>query len=180
MPTEMKEIIAQAAQRLISEKHIKKLTVKDIAEECQITRQSFYYHFEDIPALFRYILQRDGERLQRKSNRLNDPEEALKHFFHMAINAIPDIRRGMQTNYREELQQLMYEYIYRLLEAEEEKVSLYAGFSSADKKLFLRYHSCALLGILQQWGDKDTDNLDEIVHKLYLLLCSQPPTKNEI
>ena len=180
MPTEMKEIIAQAAQRLITEKHIKKLTVKDIVEECQITRQSFYYHFEDIPALFRYILQRDGERLQRESDKLNDPEEALKYFFQMAINAIPDIRRGMQTNYREELQQLMYEYIYRLLEAEEEKLNLYEGFSSADKKLFLRYHSYALLGILQQWSDKDTEHLDEIVHKLYLLVCSQLPTKNKI
>lgn len=180
MPTEMKEIIAQAAQRLITEKRVKKLTVKDIVEECQITRQSFYYHFEDIPALFRYILQRDGERLQRESDRLNDPEEALKYFFHRAINAIPDIRRGMQTNYREELQQLMYEYVYRLLEAEEEKVNLYAGFSSADKKLFLRYHSCALLGVLQQWSDKDTEHLDEIVHKLYLLVCSQLPTKIEI
>lgn len=180
MPTEMKEIIAQAAQRLITEKRVKKLTVKNIVEECQITRQSFYYHFEDIPALFRYILQRDGERLQRESDRLNDPEETLKYFFHIAINAIPDIRRGMQTNYREELQQLMYEYVYRLLEAEEEKVNLYAGFSSADKKLFLRYHSCALLGVLQQWSDKDTEHLDEIVHKLYLLVCSQLPTKIEI
>ena len=179
MPVEMKEIIAQAAQRLITEKRVKKLTVKDIVEECQITRQSFYYHFEDIPALFRYILQRDGERLQRESDKLNDPEEALKYFFHIAINAIPDIRRGMQTNYREELQQLMYEYVYRLLENEEEKVNLYANFSSADKKLFLRYHSCALLGILQRWSDKDTDHLDEIVHKLYLLVCSQPPQKTK-
>ena len=121
--------------------------MKDIVEECQITRQSFYYHFEDIPALFRYILQRDGERFQRGSDKLNDPEKALKYFFRMAINAIPDVRRGMQTNYREELQQLIYEYLYRLLDAEEEKINLYAGFSSADKKLFLRYHSCALLGI---------------------------------
>ena len=111
MPAEMKEIIAQAAQRLLAEKHAKKLTVKDIVEECQITRQSFYYHFKDIPALFRYILQCDGERLQRASDNLNDPEKALKYFFHIAINAIPDVRCGMQTNYRDEFQQLIYEYI---------------------------------------------------------------------
>ncbi len=175
MPVEMKEVIAQAAQRLIVEKHVKKLTVKDIVEECQITRQSFYYHFEDIPALFRYILQCESERLQREADKLNDPEEALKYFFRMAINAIPDVRRSMQTNYREEFQQLIYEYCYRLLEAGEEKVNLYAGFSRADKKLFLRYHSYALLGILQQWSDEDTEHLDEIVHKLYLLACSPPP-----
>ena len=52
MPTDMKETIAEAAKRLLMEKHVKKLTVKDIVEECQITRQAFYYHFEDIPDLF--------------------------------------------------------------------------------------------------------------------------------
>ena len=46
---DMKEIIAEAARKLILEKKVKKLTVKDIVEECQITRQAFYYHFEGIP-----------------------------------------------------------------------------------------------------------------------------------
>ena len=48
---DMKEIIAEAARKLILEKKVKKLTVKDIVEECQITRQAFYYHFEGIPDL---------------------------------------------------------------------------------------------------------------------------------
>ena len=38
---DMKEIIAEAARKLILEKKVKKLTVKDIVEECQITRQAF-------------------------------------------------------------------------------------------------------------------------------------------
>lgn len=179
MPVEMKEVIAQTAQRLIVENHVKKLTVKDIVEECQITRQSFFYHFEDIPALFRYIFQRNSDQMQQKANRLSDLEEALKYFFRMAINAIPDERRSMQTNYREELQKLIYEYCYRLLVAGKKKVNLYAGFSHADKKLFLRYHSYTLLGILQQWSDEDTEHLDEIVHKLYLLACSPPLIKTK-
>lgn len=49
MSVEMKEIIAESARTLIFEKRVKKLTVKDIVEECNITRQTFYYHFEDIP-----------------------------------------------------------------------------------------------------------------------------------
>ena len=58
----MKQTIAQAAKTLLMEKNVKKLTVKDIVEECQITRQAFYYHFEDIPDLFRWMLERDTER----------------------------------------------------------------------------------------------------------------------
>ena len=62
MAADMKQTIAQAAKTLLMEKNVKKLTVKDIVEECQITRQAFYYHFEDIPDLFRWMLERDTER----------------------------------------------------------------------------------------------------------------------
>ena len=62
MPVDMKEVIAQAAMKLLIEKHAKKLTVKDIVEECHITRQTFYYHFADIPEMFRWILEQQGQR----------------------------------------------------------------------------------------------------------------------
>ena len=57
MPIDMKKMIAEAAWRLLTEKKVRKLTVKDIVEECHITRQSFYYHFEDIPDLLRWVLE---------------------------------------------------------------------------------------------------------------------------
>ena len=57
MAVDMKQIIAQSAKDLLMDKSVKKLTVKDIVDKCHITRQSFYYHFEDIPALFRWMLE---------------------------------------------------------------------------------------------------------------------------
>lgn len=44
MAVDMKETIAEAARKLLMEKKVKKLTVKDIVETCEITRQAFYYH----------------------------------------------------------------------------------------------------------------------------------------
>ena len=51
MPDDRKELIAAAAGRLLLRRDGKKLTVTDIVNECHITRQTFYYHFEDIPDL---------------------------------------------------------------------------------------------------------------------------------
>lgn len=39
MPADMKEAIAQAARTLLTAQHVKKLTVKDLVEQCHITRQ---------------------------------------------------------------------------------------------------------------------------------------------
>ena len=57
MPTDMKRLIAEATQTLLLERHVKKLTVKDIVEECHITRQAFYYHFAGIPELLRWMIE---------------------------------------------------------------------------------------------------------------------------
>ena len=65
MAVDMKEIIAEAAGRLIRERKVKKLTVKDIVEECNITRQTFYYHFEDIPDLLRWVLKKGAEHVMK-------------------------------------------------------------------------------------------------------------------
>lgn len=43
LPVDMKELIAEAARTLLTDHHVKKLTVKDIVEQCHITRQAFYY-----------------------------------------------------------------------------------------------------------------------------------------
>ena len=39
---DMKVIIAEAAKKRVTEKNVKRLTVKDIVGDCGITRQTFY------------------------------------------------------------------------------------------------------------------------------------------
>lgn len=170
MPTDMKETIADAAKRLLMEKHVKKLTVKDIVEECQITRQAFYYHFEDIPDLFRWVLEKISRQFIRKVQESRDDEEMLKYFFLMSINAAPYVRKGLQGSYREELEQLLRQNIRRLFERTIEEKQLYQQYSHSEVKLFLRYHSQAVMGILREWTEEDTRNLDQIVHNIYLLI----------
>ena len=63
MAEDMRETIANAAKTLLFDKKVRKLTVKDIVEECHITRQTFYYHFEDIPDLMAWSLRRNFDRV---------------------------------------------------------------------------------------------------------------------
>ena len=167
---DMKETIADAARRLLTEKNVKKLTVKDIVEECQITRQAFYYHFEDIPALFRWILEKETEQMILDTQMTGDSQEGLRRFFLMAVNASPYIRKGMQSNYRDELEMLVTQYAYHFFERVIEEQDLYRSRTRSEVKLILRYHSHAIMGLLREWTDEDSKNLDEIVHLVYLLM----------
>lgn len=167
---DMKEIIAEAARKLILEKKVKKLTVKDIVEECQITRQAFYYHFEGIPDLIQWSIGKGVDRLLEETRQQDGPEAALKYLFVFAINAMPDVRRGVESNYGKEVEQTLRRGTYELFEKIVEEENLYQNYGRQELKLLLRYHSSAILGLLQDWTPEDTKNLDGIVHEVYQIM----------
>lgn len=170
MAADTKEAIAQAAKTLLHKKNIKKLTVKDIVEECQITRQTFYYHFEDIPGLFRWMLEQDTERTMLETKALDSKEARLRYLFVMAINSLPYIKRGMKGNYRDELELLLSQYIQRIFEQLCDEEGLYQNCTRFEVSLILRYHSQAILGLFRHWTDTDTKNLDQIVCTVFRLM----------
>ena len=56
MPVQVKPMIAEAFIRLSKQKNIDKITVKDLVEACGISRQTFYYHFQDILEVIEWSL----------------------------------------------------------------------------------------------------------------------------
>ena len=48
--------------KLLNAKPLDKITVKDIVEDCGINRNTFYYHFDDIPTLVTRILEDETNR----------------------------------------------------------------------------------------------------------------------
>ena len=170
MPADMKGTIAQAAITLMG-KGVRKLTVKDIVEECRITRQAFYYHFEDIPELFRWMLEQETDRMLREALSQKTAEEGLRCFFVTMINAIPYVKRGMDSNYAPELEQLLRQYTQRFFDRAAEERNFYAGSSPAESKLILRYHSHAIMGLLLEWTEEDTAHLDEIIRTICRLMA---------
>ena len=58
-----KEAIKQSFMKLLNAKPVNKITVKEIVDDCGINRNSFYYHFDDIPSLIEEILNEQADVL---------------------------------------------------------------------------------------------------------------------
>ena len=52
--------IVETTIRLVEQKTVKKITVRDIVEACGITRNTFYYYFHDIYEVLEYALSKVG------------------------------------------------------------------------------------------------------------------------
>ena len=57
--------IKETFTALLEERPLNDITVKDIVERCGINRNSFYYHYQDLPALIEEIIKEDAEAIIR-------------------------------------------------------------------------------------------------------------------
>ncbi|HIV86946.1 MAG TPA: TetR family transcriptional regulator [Candidatus Pygmaiobacter gallistercoris] len=173
MAVDTKESIAKAAKKLLLQKGVRRLTVKEIVEECRITRQTFYYHFEDIPALVRWMLEQDTARTVQQVETLESGQEKLRYLFAVAVQGLPYVKKGMQSSYRAELEQLLSRQIQQLFEQICDAEGLFQDCTRFEFELILRYHSQAVLGLLQNWSEADTKNLDQIVRVVFRLMTGK-------
>ena len=61
--SETKIQMAEALKRLIKEQPFAKITVQDIVKECNINRNTFYYHFENNYDLLSYTYSREVQNI---------------------------------------------------------------------------------------------------------------------
>ncbi len=51
--------------KLLNERPLTKITVRDIVEDCGINRNSFYYHYRDIPALLEELITEQADNIMK-------------------------------------------------------------------------------------------------------------------
>ena len=58
-----KELLTDTFWELLEEKAYSKITVKDIVNRCDVNRNTFYYHFQDIPSLMINSIEKWADRV---------------------------------------------------------------------------------------------------------------------
>ena len=86
MPADMKNIIGEAFVKMVARKGIDKITVKSLIEECHISRQTFYYHFQDIMDVLEWCVRQETNTLVKESLKAEDLQTALQIFISFNTN----------------------------------------------------------------------------------------------
>ena len=55
-----KKAIVASFIKLLTERPLSQITVKDIVTDCGVNRITFYYNFEDIPKLIETVVEEDA------------------------------------------------------------------------------------------------------------------------
>ena len=146
-----KKIIREEFIKILNERPLNKITVKDIASACDINRNTFYYYYTDIYAILSEIFQTELQIVIDEYNDTLSWEESCivaTKFSLQNKTAIYHVYNSMQ---KEELEDYLYNVSGNIMSRYVEKVSDGISASSGDKKLIASFYQCALTEMVLRW-----------------------------
>ena len=78
MPVDVKQVIAETFAGLLEHKNVEKITVKELVDACHISRQTFYYHFQDTMEVIEYLMEQRLQKTLLASLEAPSVQDALK------------------------------------------------------------------------------------------------------
>lgn len=150
---------------LLEEKPYNKITVKNITDRCQVNRNTFYYHFRDIPDLLERIIKREADEIIANYQQFENASDCIKPIIQLSLKrkkAILNIYHSLQRDiFLNQLEEFTFYFVKNYIDILTETLSI----SSQDKRLLVRFYKCALVGIILDWFDKEMsyDLLDNFI-----------------
>ena len=146
-----KKNIREEFIKILNERPLNKITVKDIASACEINRNTFYYYYTDVYALLSELFQTELQTVIDEYNDTFSWEESFIVATKFALEnkiAINHVYNSMQ---REELEDYIYNVSGHVMNRYVEKLSDGISASSGDKKLISSFYQCALTEMVLRW-----------------------------
>lgn len=154
MPVQVKPMIAEAFIRLSKQKNIDKITVKDLVEACGISRQTFYYHFQDILEVIEWSLDQAFSHLLEQSLAADDPEAVLRGFLETSEESAELLQKLLHSQKREQVERLLVRSVRTYLKEVIERRGPVPGLSYEDMDTALSFCTYGVVGLLLESCEK--------------------------
>lgn len=165
---------------LLEERPLSEITVKDIVETCGINRNSFYYHFRDIPALIDEIVKEEAESVMKKYSSMDSVVrcfDALIEFSSHRKRAIMHIYRSVGREAFESGLMSVSEY---LLTQYFNNVFADVIIKEADRKTVIEYYKYVCLGLIIGWLNNGmSDDYARSIRRIFALKKDFAPEISE-
>ena len=174
MPADVKQQITDALLQLLDKKSLEKITVRELAELCGISRQTFYYHFEDVFDVVDWWSRQSAEQMLRDSMRAQDEREALRIFVDRVTANRGTLRRLLASRWREQMERQLVDVFTTYLRYMLRSAHPHLAMSPADEEAFLTFYACGISGLLVKQDLRTDAEKETMVNQLYWLLFQNP------
>lgn len=166
-----KKAIEASLKNLLLKKPFDKITINDIAEDCGISRMTFYYHFKDIYDLVEWACEEDVKKILEDKDDYKTWTQGFLNLFEEVLKNKPFILNVYRSVGREQVENYLYKIVYDLLLNVIEEKAQGMTVRDEDKEFIADFYKYAFVGLMLDWvknGMKEDPH--KIVKKVEFLL----------
>ena len=152
MTPSTKQALAASLKKLLKRKYLDDITVKEIVADCAVNRQTFYYHFQDIYDLLRFLLAEETQEVLADSGGWRD---ALLRAFQYIQTEHTAVYHVFLSDGREHLDCQMYALARYIVEEELGRCAGDLPLAEGDRSFLVEFYMHALAGMMITWMAQD-------------------------
>ena len=162
-----RQAIMYSLLKLLQEKSIDKITVKDICELCEINRNTFYYYYSDIYQVLEELLKFETEKSLKEDQKYESFYEDFLKRYHLII----EYKKAVYNLYNSKNRDLILKYFQDITEDFVEKY-VYKEVKGKkllpeDIKFIIDFYSSSMIGNIFRWMCKGMqEKQEQLIYKL--------------
>lgn len=167
-----KSALAASLKKFMSKKPLKKITVSEIVTDCNINRKTFYYHFEDIYDLLKWMLEQEAIEVVKNFDILNDYDDVLNFVINYVQTNSHILNCAYDSIGREEMKRFFYQdfssMVHRIITdcEKQNNICIDAGFRNFACDFFTEAIAGMLVNAFKQNETVDVVTLGNYVRTL--------------
>ena len=166
-----KKALAASLKKLMEKKLLSKITIKEIIEDCNVNRKTFYYHFQDINHLVKWTFEEEAVEVLKQYDLMIDYKDAISFILSYVEKNKLICNCALDALGRDELKIFFQKDFLNVIGRTVEQLS--EGMSvSGDFKVFLiNFYTDALASVLINWiRHKDHSDKEKMIQYISVTL----------
>lgn len=153
--------------KLLNEKPLSQITIRNIVDDCGVNRNTFYYYYQDLPQLVESIVNEEADRMLQDHAAIDSVEACMDAMITFAL----ENRKAVLHIYHSVNRDLYEQYQWRVCE---HAVTIYVdgllkgrAVGEADRRLLIDYIKCVCFGLVMGWLESGMQgDVTERFHRL--------------
>lgn len=160
-----KQSLAAALKNTMENKKLSKITVSELCTTCNVNRKTFYYHFQDIYALLKWMLEQEAIDVVKNFDFIVDTEEAFRFVMDYVDKNKHIINGAFDSMGYEEIKRFFYNDLYSVVYGaiEQGEKELRVKTELQFKEFLASFYTEATAGLLIEWTKNQIIQDREIV-----------------
>lgn len=151
MTNTTKQALEASLKHMLLKKPLDKITIRDITDDCGISRMAFYYHFKDIYDLVEWSCVEDASRALNGKRTYDTWQEGLLQIFEAVLENKPFILNAYRCISRDQMERFLFQLTYQLIRGVVEEQSKGVDISEEDKAFIAGFYKYSFVGLMLDW-----------------------------